>query len=104
MAKIAFIVSIIVAIACVALAVMGQHNQQVKTSSLVKALQAANHQMSERITNLNAQIDQINVPTDPLSAYDDICNTQATNNSTDLTQTYYYPCTNNVQTIPQPGN
>jgi hypothetical protein len=43
-------------------------------------------------------------PTDPLSAYTDICNTQDTNDATGVTQTYYYPCTNNATTIPQPGN
>ena len=43
-------------------------------------------------------------PTDPLSAYTDICNTQDTNDETGITQTYYYPCTNNATTIPQPGN
>jgi hypothetical protein len=41
---------------------------------------------------------------DPLSAYTDICNTQLTNDETGIAQTYYYPCTNNATTIPQPGN
>ena len=44
------------------------------------------------------------MPTDPLANYTDVCNTQATNGSTGVTQTYYYPCTNEAQTIPQPGN
>jgi hypothetical protein len=43
-------------------------------------------------------------PSDPLSAYDQICNQQLQNSVTGNEQTYYYPCTNSAQTIPQPGN
>jgi cell division protein FtsB len=61
-------------------------------------------QLRSEVTSLSAQVSAINIPTDPLSAYNDICNQQETNNNTGVTQTYYFPCTNNAETIPQPGN
>ena len=42
-------------------------------------------------------------PSDPLSAYTDVCNVQLTNDQTGVNQTYYYPCTNQAQVTPQPG-
>ena len=56
------------------------------------------------ISQLQDKMGSLSTPQDPLSAYDDICNAQLTNSTTGLTQTYYYPCTNNAETIPQPGN
>jgi hypothetical protein len=61
-------------------------------------------QLRSQIGNLSAKVAGLSVPTDPLANYTDVCNTQATNGSTGVTQTYYYPCTNEAQTIPQPGN
>jgi hypothetical protein len=55
----------------------------------------------QSITSLNTSL---NTSTDPLSAYNEICSSQQVNNTTGVTQTYYYPCTNQVQTIPQPGS
>ena len=60
--------------------------------------------LSQREPNLSDQVATLNVPTDPLSAYNDVCNQDMTNNSTGVTQTYWFPCTNQAQTIPQPGN
>jgi histidinol phosphatase-like enzyme len=57
-----------------------------------------------QIVSLTNQVGVLSVPSDPLSAYNDICNAQLTNNQTGITQTYYYPCTNVATTIPQPGN
>ena len=65
---------------------------------------AATSQLRSQIGNLSAKVAGLSVPTDPLANYTDVCNTQATNGSTGVTQTYYYPCTNEAQTIPQPGN
>jgi hypothetical protein len=61
-------------------------------------------QVGTREQALSGTVGTLNAPSDPLSAYDDVCNTQATNDSTGFTQTYWYPCTNEAQTIPQPGN
>jgi len=63
-----------------------------------------NHQISALQNSVATLIGEVADPSDPLSAYTDICNTQASNGQTGVTQTYYYPCTNNAQTIPQPGN
>jgi hypothetical protein len=73
------------------------------------ARQAATNRAQEReISALQSSVDgllaSVSSPTDPLSAYTDICNTQLTNSATGITQTFYYPCTNQAQTIPQPGN
>jgi type II secretory pathway pseudopilin PulG len=53
--------------------------------------------------NLQSKVASISQPTDPLSAYDDICNQQMQNSNTGSEQTYYFPCTNNAETIPEPG-
>ncbi len=47
-------------------------------------------------------IGQVQNPSNPLAAYTEVCSTTATNTSTGVDQTYYYPCTNNV--IPATGN
>jgi hypothetical protein len=54
--------------------------------------------------SLNRTVMGLSDPVDPLSAYTDICNVQLDNGATGIQQTYYYPCTNNAETIPQPGN
>jgi len=56
------------------------------------------------LANLETQVGSLTVPTDPLSAYNDVCNQDMTNGTTGVTQLYYFPCTNHAQTIPQPGN
>jgi hypothetical protein len=60
--------------------------------------------MGQRVSSLETQVANLNVPTDPLSAYNYVCNQDMTNQSTGVTQTYWFPCTNQAQTIPQPGN
>ena len=47
---------------------------------------------------------QVANPTDPLGAYNQICNQTMQNGTTGVDQTFYFPCTNNAQTTPQPGN
>jgi len=57
------------------------------------------------ISQLQNKLGTLTTPQDPLQAYSDICNEQlTTNTSTGNTETYYFPCTNNVQTNPQPGS
>jgi len=60
--------------------------------------------LQSQLTQVQSAVNGLNKPSDPLASYDAICNQQMTNTSTDLPQTYYFPCTNNVQTIPLPGN
>ena len=61
---------------------------------------AAEHR---QIINLTNQVGVLNVPSDPLSAYNSVCN-QPMTTPAGLTETYWFPCTNSAQTIPQPGN
>jgi septal ring factor EnvC (AmiA/AmiB activator) len=61
-------------------------------------------QLNAQVSNFGTQLSQLTTPTDPLSAYDQICNAQLQNSATGVTQAYYYPCTNNAQTIPRPGS
>ena len=54
------------------------------------------------VSGLQGEIDTLNKPNDPLSAYNQICqDNNITNNATGITQTYYYPCTNTI--IPTAG-
>jgi hypothetical protein len=52
---------------------------------------------------LRNEVSGINAPSDPLSAYNDVCNQAMTNSNSGATQTYYFPCTNQATTIPEPG-
>lgn len=76
---------------------------QAQNASLQAQLNAQVQQESKDYANVEAKMGTLSTPSDPLAAYNEICNTQATNDSTGVTQTYYYPCTDNAQTIPQPG-
>jgi tRNA1(Val) A37 N6-methylase TrmN6 len=60
-------------------------------------------QLQNQVATLQGKVAGLNVPTDPLAAYTDICNQPFTNGTTGVSQTYYFPCTNSAQTIPQPG-
>ncbi|HWE55814.1 MAG TPA: hypothetical protein VG435_09885 [Acidimicrobiales bacterium] len=59
--------------------------------------------IQESVTSLTSQVGAISKPSDPLSAYNQICDSTFQNSTTDLEQLYYYPCTNVVQTTPLPG-
>jgi hypothetical protein len=93
----------------------------VETTSLQSQIRAADSRTTTVSSRLRGEQNQLNglaskysqiagtlatlsTPSDPLSAYDDICNQQTTNDATGIIQTYYYPCTNSAETIPQPGN
>jgi hypothetical protein len=60
--------------------------------------------LSQQQTSLQGKVAGLTVPTDPLSAYSAVCNQAMTNQNTGVTQTFWFPCTNNAQTIPQPSN
>ncbi len=78
---------------------------QVASLSASQASQARQLAAMRRdVASLQGKVDGLTVPTDPLSAYDQICESQNTNSASGVSQIYYYPCTNNAQTIPQPGN
>jgi TolA-binding protein len=72
-----------------------QHQEIQKQTSTIQ-------EQGQEISTLNTTSGS--APSDPLSAYSDICNEQFTNQQTGVQQTYYLPCTNNAQTIPQPGD
>jgi uncharacterized protein YlxW (UPF0749 family) len=87
------------------------HSQAVTAQHQVASLKSSEASLSKEVSGEQSAISQlqtsvagITVPTDPLSAYSDICNSDMTNQSTGINQTYYYPCTNNVETIPQSGS
>lgn len=59
---------------------------------------------NQKISDLQGKVSGLTVPSDPLAAYNQICsNPNVQNQATGATQTYWYPCTNNAQTIPLPG-
>jgi hypothetical protein len=78
--------------------------QQKEIHRLMGKVTTDDNVLGGRISSLQSSVNNLNEPTDPLSSYDDICNQEMTNNDTGVSQTYYFPCTNNAQTIPQPGN
>lgn len=79
-------------------------NGEVKSDrGVITGLQSQLAGQQADIAKLNNAMGSLSQPTDPLSAYDQICTAENTNGTTGVLQTYYYPCTNSVQTIPQPG-
>jgi len=110
---------IVIVLLSLAAGIFGMVNSMMTSSQLAQAkrqLSTQQQQMSQqvdqqieiqqqRITNLNSEVSGLNVPTDPLANYNQVCsNPDVENDSTGQTQTYWYPCTNNAQTIPQPGS
>lgn len=82
----------------------GQAVQVARLDRQLRTAQTALSQEATRTDNLSEEMDGLTQPSDPLAAYNDICNQDFTNGTTGVDQTYYFPCTNNAQTIPQPGN
>jgi hypothetical protein len=100
-------------VAVAALAVSGgeyaaMHSAQDQVTSqarqVQRTLRADGQQISELQGTVSGLSSQLASPADPFGAYDQICNAMLTNQSTGTAQTFYYPCTNSVQTIPQPGD
>jgi hypothetical protein len=81
-----------------------RHQQQQRQAAQAKLLATDDHEISALQNSVATLIGQVSNPVDSLSAYTDICNVQSQNDATGITQTYYYPCTNQAQTTPQPGN
>jgi hypothetical protein len=54
--------------------------------------------------NVASLIGAVQNPTDPLANYNQVCNQQMQNGTTGVDQLFYFPCTNQAQTTPQPGN
>lgn len=79
------------------------HSQNVQLSRQISTLQTRITQDHKTIVSLSNDISALTMPSDPLANYNDICNTVATNNY-GVTQTYWYPCTNNSQITPLPGS
>lgn len=111
MRKLAVAVIALVSAAVAALAVVFVVTTRSDVSELrhqVARLQSANTALASReasdYQDVSGKISGLTVPTDPLSAYNQICTSNNTNSVTGVDQTYYYPCTNMAQTIPQPGN
>jgi len=80
--------------------------QQAQITQRTAELTRLQHQLAsdeQRLANLEDSVATLNTPTDPLSAYSVVCNQDMTNSVTGITQVYYFPCTNQAQTIPQPA-
>jgi len=97
------------ALAVVVILLIGQGATTDRQAREITQLQHQAASYSAQISALQSSVanlvGEVANPTDPLSAYTDVCQAQLTNDSTGITQTYYYPCTNTAQTIPQPpGN
>lgn len=85
-------------------ATIGQQARQIGAlQTQVRRLTAGQHTTSAKLGQLSGQVAGLTVPTDPLGAFDQICNQQFTNSVTGNSQTFYLPCTDNAETIPQPG-
>ena len=104
---IAALIAVLAAVAAVAIvAVVQIRSLQTEQNTLTRQLSRAQHEQlvlrqSER--RLGSQVATLNVPSDPLSAYNEVCNQPMQNGATGNTQTFYFPCTNSAQTIPSPG-
>jgi hypothetical protein len=57
---------------------------------------------SNEMSSLSNQISKLNVPTDPLANYDEVCTIYA-DSALGNSLPWYLPCTTSAETIPQPG-
>jgi hypothetical protein len=114
----------VVSIVCVALgaamagAIIAALVQMSSQSREISILQSKDSQLSSQLSSVNGQLSttdgnlaklSLNMsklanPSDPLAAYDEVCNTTVYSELSGSNETVYYPCTNQAQTIPQPGN
>jgi hypothetical protein len=78
---------------------------QVKTDERqITTLQNNLSATDSRLNSIDEQVSGLTTPTDPLGNYDQVCWNNNVTTTSGQTETVYYPCTNNAQTIPQPGN
>lgn len=70
----------------------------------ISQLQNSTSHLQSRISNLDNQMSGLTMPSDPLASYNMVCSTSnVLNQGTGNYQTFWYPCTNQAQTTPQPG-
>ena len=79
-----------------------RHQQAVVQRQQTAKAATDDHEIAALENNVAQLLGEVSNPADPLSAYTDVCNEQA-NDSIGGTETYYFPCTNQAQTTPQPG-
>jgi hypothetical protein len=77
---------------------------QGENAGLQSQLNSQVQQESKDFSTMEAKLGTLSTPADPLSAYNQICSGDQTNNSTGSTSLYYWPCTDSAETIPQPGS
>ena len=80
-----------------------RHQQQQRQAAQTARLAGDDHEISALQNSVATLLGEVSNPADPLSAYTDVCTAQNQNDATGVTQTYWYPCTNQAQTTPQPG-
>jgi hypothetical protein len=99
-------------IATIALVAAGfwivQEHQQIRAlnAAMIHQRQKLYHRLAEDeqlLATTAQEASQVSQPTDPLSAYNQVCSQPLTDSLTGVTSTWYLPCTNSAQTIPQPG-
>jgi hypothetical protein len=99
-----------VAFAAAAALAFVAHDQGNQASQLRATVTAQHHQLAtlnSQLSNLDSVVNGLSNQVGgltSLSAYNDVCNQPITNDATGNVQTYYFPCTNQATTTPQPGN
>ena len=100
---------IVSAVACllagcaIAFAVRGNADSGSQIRTLRQQLSQLQAKESADYNQAMTAVGSLTPPTDPLTAYNQVCSTTATGEETGITSTYWYPCTDQAQTIPQPG-
>ena len=76
---------------------LASQQQQIRRDrAQLATVQSAESQMAGQLASLTQ-------PTDPLASYNAVCNMPLTDQSTGMYSTWYFPCTDQAQTIPQPS-
>jgi peptidoglycan hydrolase CwlO-like protein len=78
-----------------------QGKQINQDEAAIKVLRAGYAAASSDIQDLTNQVSSLNQSSDPLSAYNQICSQDQTNNNTGVDQLFYFPCTADI--IPSAG-
>ena len=92
--------------AAVAVALVSQGSTSAQVARLSRedtSLRQGLAALQQRESAVEGQLSTLTIPDDPLSAYNQLCSTTATGEESGVTSTYWYPCTDQAQTIPQPG-
>jgi hypothetical protein len=59
---------------------------------------------NDTVSSLNSTVANLNQPSDPLSAYNSVCQQPMSNTQTGVSSTWYFPCTNSATTTPSPAS